>query len=104
MDPSKVTFTLEGIDILFSVVGIVAPVLIAGVGFYIRLHRWNTKSESRDEAQSTALEGLSEQFTSLRTEVHTLEKEVHGRIGKLHDRVNTNESAVAELRGKLSTI
>ena len=90
------TFTVKDLIIALSAVG---PGVVAFVSFWVRLNRWQAEACARDKSQTEGIIDLGRQIQGLREEMQGIDKDQRFKIGRLHDRVNVNESAVAEIKG-----
>ena len=90
------TFTVKDLVMAASLLG---PGLIAGVGFYVKIHSWNSAQRATNDAQTEAINKLNSGIDNLRGEMQDIDKDMRFKIGRLHDRVNVNESSAAEIKG-----
>lgn len=75
------------------------PVIIGGVGFYVRIQRWHAEYKTSTKANADAIAQTLAQIQALRDELHDTDRDIRGKIGRLHDRVNLCESGLAEVKG-----
>ena len=91
-----ITFTPRDLILAASTIG---PVVISLVGFYVKLNQRHAEMRAVNKATSDALDQVSSSIQSLRDELNDTDRDIRGKIGHLHDRVNACESGLAEYRG-----